>query len=280
MNNSNLPSIFEKEITQQGLSDLEVKYPKNLVMDMSDDENLKAGRKIRTERNKLVEAINRRRIDTTADIKKMGDDLVESVNNIYSVVIDPFEKEDKRRKDEAAKLAAEKKQIIDADMRKIEALKGFIGQARISSSDQISGMIDAVENTDCTIFHKDLIHEAIEAKEFALVSLGEALTSKLENEQTQKENEALKARLAKLEEKEIKEDKPETINDEWPIKEHSGKNETEGEIQAVFTINVSLNANSIDSIHKQLVDVLGNNEEILYYDLSRSYGLPKQSSAA
>lgn len=199
MSNSELVSIFKDDITEEGISELRRKYPINLVMDMSDGKNLTVARKIRTERNKLTEAINRRRLDKTKELKNIGDELIETVNEIYSVVVKPFEVEDNRLK-EIAKAEAEKERaIIYSDRKKIDDLKGFVGQAAISNSEQISGMIDAIQNIDCSSFHKDLIHEAIEAKNFTSDRLGEALSSKLQSEQTERELDELKNKVALME---------------------------------------------------------------------------------
>ena len=95
---SELIKIYQDEITQQGIKELRDRYPANVVYDMSDEEQFKEARKTRTERNKLVEAINRRRIDTANEIKTIGDSLIGDINGIYEVVVKPFEIEDQRRK--------------------------------------------------------------------------------------------------------------------------------------------------------------------------------------
>jgi hypothetical protein len=49
--------LYADQMTEKGLADLRAKYPSTLVMDMTQDAEFKATRKIRTERNQLVEKI-------------------------------------------------------------------------------------------------------------------------------------------------------------------------------------------------------------------------------
>ena len=49
------------------------------------------------------------------------------------------------------------------------------------------------------MFHKDLLHEALETKEYVLEKLTSMLSSKLELEATEKENAELRAKLAAME---------------------------------------------------------------------------------
>lgn len=197
-NSKELKALFNAEVTEKHLDELKERYPTNLVMDMTEDENLKAARKMRTERNKLTEAIDRRRKDLNADIKSIGDNLIDRVTSIYDVVVIPFEVEDKKRKDEAARLAKIKREKIQADRKKLDDLKGFIGKSQMATSQEISGMMDALENISVNDFHSELIHEAIEAKEYVIKCLSETLTVKLATEQVDRENVELKAELAEL----------------------------------------------------------------------------------
>lgn len=213
--NKELAKIYENELTEQGLENLRNQYPENLVVDMSVEDEFKKARKTRTERNKLVEAINRRRIDTTNDLKTIGDGLVDSVEHIYSVVVGPFEVEDKRRKDEAKKLEQIKQDAIRADRDKINGFRGFVGQSQIGNSATVSSFIDALSNIDIGDFHDDVMREAMEAKEQVLSELTNILANKLQFEESERQRLELEAKLAamepaKEEPKAVEETKPTT----------------------------------------------------------------------
>ena len=146
--------VFKEQLTQQGLAALRETYPSDLVFDMSDDVVFKAARKVRTERNQLVKAIDQRRLDVTKELKEHGDGLIETVNDIYSVSVDPFEKEDKRRKAVAAAEKIKLDKLLAEQRTQIAGIRQFLTDAISSTSDQISGMVDAVGNIDAKDFHK------------------------------------------------------------------------------------------------------------------------------
>lgn len=196
---SELSSIYSQDLTTKGIEDLRDLYPKSLVMDMSNDDEFKKARKIRTERNKLVESINRRRIDTMNEVKSIGENLIHTIDEIYSVVIDPFEHEDSKRKDEAKRIKEIENKKVKDSRDKINSLSIFLDEARRSNSGEISSMIAAVTNIECSSFHKELIHEAVEKKEAVLSGLTEMLTSKLDFERIEREKEDLEKQIAILE---------------------------------------------------------------------------------
>lgn len=201
--------VYQNELTEQGLKDLQDQYPKNLVVNMNNESEFKAARKTRTERNKLIEAIKRRRLDVTADIKKAGDDITGQVENIYSVIVSPFEAEDRRRKEEAAKKAREHEELLIIDRDKIRGFREFIRDCQSESSSSVSSAIDAITNIDCQAFHKDVIHEAMQTKEEVLKTLGDMLTSKIAFEASERQriesdakNRELQAKIDAMEQKE------------------------------------------------------------------------------
>ena len=53
-----LVDTFKGQLTENALNDLRVRFPSDVVLDMTNDEVFKQGRKDRTECNKLVENIN------------------------------------------------------------------------------------------------------------------------------------------------------------------------------------------------------------------------------
>ena len=198
MSNNEVATLYSDVLTEQGLEDLRNKYPSNLVYDMTDDAVFKAARKTRTERNDLNRKIDRRRIDKAAEVNAMGNSLTEKVTDIYSVIVEPFEAEDKKRKLEAKRIAEQQQKIIDNDRAKINGFRGFIEQAYSGDSKTASSLIDAVTNIDPTTFHKDLIVEAKQAKESILSELGNILSSKLQSEEVDKKNKALQDELDAL----------------------------------------------------------------------------------
>lgn len=192
-----ITQVFSEQLTQQGLEDLRAKYPVNLIMDMTNDENFSAGRKIQTEKNKLVEKISSRRKDFAAEVKKHGDDLESQVIDIFDVVLIPWKAEEVKRK----AIAKEKKERLDALLKAqrldIQAIRGWVATCLNNSAGYIADTIDAVSDVECSIYHKDLIHEAMQAKDETLKTLGDMLIQQTESERLEAENKAAEA--AKLE---------------------------------------------------------------------------------
>lgn len=174
--------VFKSELTAQGLADLRAKYPVNLVVDMSDDEAFKAARKTRTECNKLVAAIDDRRKDVNTMLKDHGDNLIAKVKEIYSVVIDPFEEEDARRKKIAAEEKAKLEKLLAEQRLMIQGFRENIKEAEISDQEAISGMIDALSNIDLEYFHKDVVHEAMTTVKEVSEQLSSILVRKIESD--------------------------------------------------------------------------------------------------
>jgi len=178
--NSLVETVFEKELTKKGLEDLRVKYPEDLKVDMSDDAEFKAARKTRTEKNKLVEAINRKRIDFTTELKNYSDGIIDTIGNIYDVVTLPFESENERRQAEAEKAAKEKQALLDLELAQIKDIASFYDSATGKSSGEISDIIESVDLIEVDHFDKELIHEAMDVKKSTLEKL-DALLSDTKN---------------------------------------------------------------------------------------------------
>ena len=194
-----IETIFKDELTQQGLEELRNRFPSDLVMDMSDDNQFKQARKIRTERNKLKEAIDRRRKDVTGEIKEYGDNLISQVTDIVDVVVSPFEVEDKRRKEEAARLKAIEEEKINESRKQIAGINGFVSQCNGKDSAYIADMIESVDLIEVESFHKDVIHEAIEAKKAALSHLTQMLSDTKARERLAEEEAKLAEERRKME---------------------------------------------------------------------------------
>ncbi|AZZ98788.1 hypothetical protein [Pseudoalteromonas sp. R3] len=186
--------VFQNEITDEGISALLQKYPTNLVVDMSDDKQFKDGRKTRAERNKLTKAINARRIEICQQIKARGDQLIEQVEGIYSVVVAPFEIEETRRKEAKAKAELEHQKLLDGQRAEIQALRAFITDCEGKSSQYIADVMESVDLLETSCFDKELIHEAIEAKKDVLNRLFQMQTQAKANEQLEAEKAELHAK--------------------------------------------------------------------------------------
>ena len=156
--------VFQEDLTKKGLADLRKQYPKSFSLDMAKDDEFKQGRKIRTDRNKLVKAINDRRIGFTNELKAYGDDLIAKVDVIYDPIINAFELEDKRRKEEAARIAKEREEFLNKQRHDIADMSYFIEQSKGKGSQYIADTIEAVDLIDTESFDKELIHEAIDTK--------------------------------------------------------------------------------------------------------------------
>lgn len=205
--NQLIETIFNDEITQQGLETLQKKYPVDLKLDMTDDAVFKDGRKTRTECNKLGEAIKRRRLDITGELKEYADEVTAEINRIYSVVVLPFEKENQARKEKAAEEARKHQELIDSEVKKIKAIYEFVDDCRGKDSDHIQGIIEAVDLIETDVFHKDVIHEAIESKKSTLHDLAQLLSDTIAREKTDAERKLLRKQKAEVEELRVKEEK-------------------------------------------------------------------------
>jgi len=195
MSNNLVEVVFQNELTAAGLAELRAKYPADVVTDMSVEDNFKQARKTRTEMNKLVDAINRRRIDVSAEIKTHGDNLIKQVTDIYSVVVQPFEIEDQRRKDIAAEEKRKYEEKIAAELAQIKEIGDWVPFCNGKSPAEIQNIIEAVDLIDTAGFHKDLIHEAIEVKDSTLKALSGILQQTIINEQADKQRQAAELAL-------------------------------------------------------------------------------------
>lgn len=271
--------VFKDQLTQQGLADLRAKFPSELVFDMSDEAVFKAGRKVRTERNKLVDAIKQRRLDVTKELKDFGDNLSDTVTEIYSVSVNPFEKEDKRRKEIAAAAKIKLDKLLAEQRTQIAGIRQFLTDAISATSDQISGMVDAVGNIDAKDFHKELVHEAMEVIDEVKSTLADMLLKQIDAERLQEETIAAEKKtklaeeaLAKLtKETETKAKKIEEENDakakkirlETETRENAAKQEKEiteriGNLRMipmdVMGKNSTVIKNKIESIKQVKID--------------------------
>ena len=184
--------VYQEDLTKQGLANLRKQYPKSFSLDMAKDDEFKQGRKIRTERNKLVKAINDRRIGFTNELKAYGDELISKVDVIYDPIINAFELEDKRRKDEAARIAKEREEFLSKQRDEIAQMGYFTEQCKGQNSQFIADTIEAVDLVDTEAFDKELIHEAIDTKKNILEALNNMYQAAKAAEAVEAEREQLR----------------------------------------------------------------------------------------
>jgi len=230
-----IKQVYSNQITENELSRLRLKYPKNLIVDMSNDVEFKAARKVRTERNKLAAAINRRRIDVTNELKSHGDLLIEQVTEAYDPLVSQFEIEDAARKQKAAEKEVARQKVIDAWIDEVNVMSGFVDSCRGKDSKYIQGTIEAVDLIDISEFHKDVIHTAIQTKKRVLRELSQILVDTINREKVEAEREKLW----------LEREKYNSIND--------GNKEAIGEFAAI-ELGMSELLNEIEIGHPKPVD--------------------------
>ncbi|MAD75635.1 MAG: hypothetical protein CML20_12755 [Rheinheimera sp.] len=184
--------VYQEDLTKQGLANLRKQYPKSFSLDMAKDDEFKQGRKIRTERNKLVKSINDRRIGFTNELKAYGDELISKVDVIYDPIISAFEIEDKRRKEEAARIAKEREEFLSKQRDEIAQMGYFTEQCKGQKSQFIADTIEAVDLVDTEAFDKELIHEAIDTKKNILEALNNMYQAAKAAEAVEAEREQLR----------------------------------------------------------------------------------------
>jgi hypothetical protein len=115
------------------------------------------------------------------------------------VVVEPFEIEDKRRKDIEKQKKEQHEALIKSEREKITAISAWVSECIGKSSSEIQDIIEAVDMIDTSLFHKDVIHEAIDVKQKTISQLGQSLSQAIQSEQAEAQRQkALEAeRIAK-----------------------------------------------------------------------------------
>lgn len=219
-----IPFVFSESVTETKLKELRKQYPKKLNLDMSIDDDFKEGRKIRTERNKLATAIDDRRKAHCGEVKEVGDKLIADIDKIYAPYVSAFEAEDKRRKEEAARIAKEREEFLNKQRTEIYGMRSFIEQSKNQNSQFIAGTIEAIDLIETESFDKELIHEAIDTKKDVLETLNNmyqaakaAEAVEAEREQLRIQQEALEAEQRKQEQTRVIEQRVDNLRRD-PIK--------------------------------------------------------------
>ncbi len=203
--------VYQEDLTKKGLADLRKQYPKSFSLDMSDEDEFKQGRKIRTERNKLVKSINDRRIGFTNELKAYGDELISKIDVIYDPIINAFELEDKRRKDEAARIAKEREAFLNKQRDEIAQMNDFTQQCQGQGSQFIADTIEAVDLIDTESFDKELIHEAIDTKKSILEALNTMYQTAKTAEAVEAEREQLRIQQEAIKQEQQKQEQARVI---------------------------------------------------------------------
>lgn len=203
--------VYQEDLTKKGLADLRKKYPKSFSLDMSDDEQFKQARAIRAEFNKLVKSINDRRIGFSKELKTYGDDLVKKVEAIYAPTVEAFLLEDKRRKDEAARIAKEREELLNKQRDEIAQMNDFTQQCQGQGSQFIADTIEAVDLIDTESFDKELIHEAIDTKKSILEALNTMYQTAKAAEAVEAEREQLRIQQEAIKQEQQKQEQARVI---------------------------------------------------------------------
>ncbi|KJZ03258.1 hypothetical protein [Pseudoalteromonas piscicida] len=192
--------VFTPELTAQGLQDICDQYPRDVVYDMSDDKQFKQGKAARAERNKLTKAIDDKRKKVAASLKTHGDKLCADVTSAYDPIVEPMEKEEKRRKEAAAKLKREQEELLARERKQLNEIRDFVPNCQRKDAEYIAGVIESVDLIDTKVFSKELIHEAIQVKEQTLSTLMLMLNDAKAREKLQREQAEItvKQNLAQL----------------------------------------------------------------------------------
>lgn len=206
-----IPFIFSESVTETKLKDLRKKYPKKLNLDMSIDDDFKAGRKVRTERNKLTADIDDKRKSYCNEVKAFGDKLIADVDKIYTPYVSAFEAEDKRRKEEAARIAAERETFLNKQRTEIYGMRSFIEQSKNQNSQFIADTIEAVDLIETESFDKELIHEAIDTKKDVLETLNNMYQAAKAAEAVEAEREQLRIQQEAIEAEQRKQEQARVI---------------------------------------------------------------------
>lgn len=201
METNKLVQAFESELnlTEQGLLEL-TEQKKGLVIDVSTDEGFKLARKERTEQNKILKNIDDLAISGKKSVDQARSILKERVAEIYAPTVTAFEAENIRRKEaERIKKEAEEKRIQEI-RNQINSIRQFATNLFSKSSEDLQGIIEAVDMIDVSESFAELTQEALSVKKETLSELNHALASAIQNEQLAIEREKLRKEREEQEE--------------------------------------------------------------------------------
>ncbi len=175
---------FEKEVnlTEEGIAIL-VENKKSLVIEFNTKAGMTLARKERTERNKLIEQVKRASIDTENAIKAKRASIIEQITTAYNCIVEPFEKEELRLKQEKERLAKIEEERIDAIRAKIGTIRNFSLGLTGKTSQELSEIIEAVDMIDVEESFAEFTQEAMQVKKETLGELNITLSGAIQSEQ-------------------------------------------------------------------------------------------------
>ncbi len=193
METTKLVQAFKTELnlTDQGLLEL-TEQKKGLVIDVTTEEGFKLARKERTEQNKLLKNIDNLAIDGKKSVDEARNVLKDRVSEIYAPTVTAFEAENIRRKEaERIKKEVEEKRV-QAIRDQINSIRQFATNLSGKSSEELQGVIEAVDMIDVSESFAELTQEAMVVKKETLAELNQSLASAIQNEQLEAEREKLR----------------------------------------------------------------------------------------
>lgn len=194
MESNKIVAIFADTVTGDKLESIRTKH-QGLVHDFSNEAEFKAARKISTEMNKLLKAVDRVGIDAAKQVSDLRNELKDKIEDAYSGTVAPFDIENQRRKDEANRIKQEEDRKIAEQRQILNMMKGASQRALHLPFDDIEQILDDVMNVDLSQFEGDMQQEAQFAKDVSLAQLSDALKFATEKENMRKEKEMAAAML-------------------------------------------------------------------------------------
>jgi len=196
MKNEMIVALFADSVTDQGIKDIIAKHDPSVVLDMRNEVEFKAARKVRTEMNKLIENIDRIGIDASSQVTQMRSDLKARVESAYSPTVKPYMIEDQKRKDEKKRVAEEKKSREAEQKAKIDEIKGASNRAMHLPIDDLEDILQSVCDVDLDWFDEEYRGGAQIAKEVSIGQLNDAFKYLSEKEHSRKAAEIKEAEIA------------------------------------------------------------------------------------
>lgn len=189
---SKIIQAFEKEVnlTEQGLAEL-TETKRGLVIDVSTKSGFTLARKERTERNKLIDQVKRVAIDTKTSIDNKRKEITDSISVIFEPIVNAFEAEDLRQKQEKERLAKLEESRISGIQEQIKGIRNFSANLYGKTSEELSGIIEAVDMIDVAESFAEFTQDAMFVKKETLSELNVALSGAIQSEQLAADRKAL-----------------------------------------------------------------------------------------
>jgi hypothetical protein len=195
MENNKILAIFTDTVTEGALETITAKH-KGLVHDFSNEAEFKAARKVNTEMNKLLKAVDTVGIAAAKQVTALRNDFKDQIEEAYSGTVYPFYIEDQKRKNEAQRIKDEKDARLAEQSAKLAMIKGASARAMHLPIDDIEDILQEVMSIDLAFFDEDMQQEAKSSKEISLAQLQDAFKFAGQKEEMRKAEEIQRAELA------------------------------------------------------------------------------------